>query len=113
MMTSTKEQLQAAIEHLRNVDTYDIAAEFEREILNHCGYWVGVRLDPATGEWHSVCEASRCVSSDEYFGESGVLSEMTILSGQTSEYPGPEAGYEWEVDEDGEYWGNDSGTSMS
>ena len=108
-MVSTKEQLEAAIEALRIVDTYDIVAEFERELLNHCGHWVGVRLDPRDGQWHSVCEASRSVSCDEYFNESGSLSQMTVLSGQTSEYPGPTDGYEWEASDTGTYWGNDSG----
>lgn len=96
MTTTTRENLQY-------VDTRELVSEFERELLNHCGHWVGVRLDPATGGWYVVVEPSRNVSCNEYFNESGVLSEMTVLSGQTCEYPGPEDGYEWEDDSTGSY----------
>jgi hypothetical protein len=102
-------KLETALESLLNVDTYDIAAEFEKQLLTRSGLWIGMRLDPLTGAWHHSCEASATTSCDEYFQESGLLSEMTVCSGSTNGTPGPNDGYEWEKSDDGEYWGNDSG----
>jgi hypothetical protein len=108
-METQTQNLETALESLRNVDTYDIAKEFEKQLLEHTGHWVGIRLDPLTGIWHSSCDASKTTSCDEYFNESGLLSEMTVCSGSTNGTPGPDDGYEWENSDEGEYWGDDSG----
>ena len=107
--THTIEQLNSAVDALRSVDAWQIARDFEATKIDHVGHWVGVRLNPADGEFHTVCEASRNVSAEEYFDEAGCLSEMTVCSGQCGETPGPEDGYEWEQSKEGTYWGNDDG----
>ena len=105
--THTIETLTIAVDALRSVDAWQIAKEFETAKLDHVGHWVGIRLNPADGDWHSVCDASSNVSCEEYFNENGLLSEMTVCSGQCNETPGPEDGYEWTASDAGTYWGND------
>lgn len=97
-----------AIEKLREVDATIIAADYERECIENAGLWTCVRLTPQSGEWYCDSEVSKCCSTDEYFGESGVFSAMTLISSQSSFTPGPGDGYEWEEDENGSYWGDPS-----
>ena len=100
------EKLQAAINRLENVSAWDIACDFDKELISNPGCYVAARIDPATGDHRISVEASWCCSADEYFSESGVLSDTTLCSGSYTNSPGPEDGYEWEEDEDGNYWGN-------
>jgi len=80
-----------------------MAQQFEKEKIDHCNHVVAIRFEPKDGSWYSTCEVSWGVSEDEYFSNSGLLSQMTLLSGKTSGTPGPDDGYEWEDDAHGPY----------
>lgn len=112
MSEYTKETLQSAIDNLEKMkdNTYSMAVEFDQEKISTNGSYVAITVNPS-GSWSVHSSPSWECSCDEYFSESGVLSLNTIHS-ETGCFgsPGPEDGYEWEDSEDGEYYGDDSGT---
>lgn len=79
-----------------------------REFLIECAesptLYHALDYNPRTGKYFITSEASRSESADEYFGEHGILSRCSILSASASNFfPGPEDGYEWIADSNGNY----------
>jgi hypothetical protein len=94
---NTTESLTSALEAIEKLDAVEIVGEF-RAFEHSCtpGSYCALVLNPATGETHTVNEASWSCSTDEYFGESGVLSRTTLLSSTRAHWsPSPDDGFEW------------------
>ncbi len=98
----TTEQMKEAINKLNDLDPRRIVADFLA--FDHscpCGTYCAAVLTPLTGEVDFIHAASRSCSANEYFGEDGVLSRMTILSSTRAYWaPSPDEGFEWEDGED-------------
>ena len=109
------ESLRAAIAALKTLDAVEIVGKF-RECEHGCGAgsYCAIVLDPATGEVHTVNEASWSCSADEYFGESGELSRQTLLSSTRAHWsPSPDDGFEWDESGDDYLWDGSNPSSWS
>ena len=96
--TNSIESLRAAVTALKTLDAVSIVAQF-REFAHHCapGTYCAITLDPFTGKVDTANEPSWSCSMDEYFGESGVLSRLTLLSEMRAHWsPSPDDGFEWD-----------------
>ena len=100
MQKHDKKTLQEAAEWLKTLDAQEICADFAK--FEHAcapGTYCAFVIDPKNHSIREVNEPSRCCSTDEYFGESGILSSTTILSGTREHWsPGPDDGFEWDYD---------------
>lgn len=98
----TAEDLREAADFVHNLDAGDLV----REYLAHrhdcaCGTYCAMVLDMGNKDTVLVNEPSWSCSSEEYFGESGVMSRTTILSGTRDHWnPGPDDGFEWDEGDD-------------
>ena len=102
--SNTITELNIALEHVAGLDISDMARDFEVARAGEPGLYHALEYNPRTGQYHVTSEASWACSADEYFGEHGVLSRITLLSRNATHYrPGPEDGFEWKDDENGEY----------
>jgi len=101
MSTHSREALESALKHLKELDAVDLVAEF-RAFEHSCthGSYCALVLDPVSGKTRTVNEASWCCSANEYFRESGVLSDITLLSDTRGHWsPGPDDGFEPDYNE--------------
>lgn len=100
--TATIEDLKSALESVEALDARDIVGDFlafEHSCIH--GTYCAAVLDPKTGDINHVNEASWSCSTDEYFGESGVLSRETLISSTRAHWsPSPDEGFEWTDGED-------------
>ena len=102
----TREELKMALRVIDKVLCDGIQHIYEQylegRIGSSCGYHA-IRYDPRTGEaWYHAAPSWE-ESADEYFGEHGVLSIHTMMTGKRWDWPGPDDGYEWEDSVCGEY----------
>jgi len=100
--TATLEDLKSALESVKDLDERSIVRDF-LAFEHSCtpGTYCAAVLDPKTGDIDHVNEASWSCSTDEYFGESGVLSRETLLSSTRAHWsPSPDEGFEWIDGED-------------
>lgn len=101
--------LKLALESARDLDALALVAEFREFCHKKCasGSYAALRYDPASGETRFCNEPSWSCSANEYFSESGILSDMTLLSARLPccGAPGPDDGFEWV---DGDDYGHPS-----
>jgi hypothetical protein len=100
--TATLENLKSALEAVTALDARDIVGDF-LAFKHSCtpGSYCAAVLDPSNGDINHVNEPSWCCSTDEYFGESGVLSRHTLISSTREHWsPGPDDKFEWTDGED-------------
>lgn len=100
--THSLESLQSALEFVRSLDASEIVEEYlQSKHSAHPGTYCAMELD-LTDKSTTFCnDASWSCSADEYFGESGILSRTTLISGTRSyDQPGPDDGFEWEEGDD-------------
>jgi hypothetical protein len=88
--------LRNAIDNLRKLDVVNFVEEFRKfEHSCHPGTYCALILNPATGEIRFLNEASWCCSTNEYFSESGALSDVTLISCTRAYWsPGPDDSFE-------------------
>jgi hypothetical protein len=101
----TSQQLRETAEWIRSLDPRDIVEEYLRH-RHACpsGTYAAIILWPEKQDHYCINEVSRCCASEEYFGESGVMSRKTLLSGIRDHWtPGPDDGFEWIERTDGDY----------
>lgn len=104
-------ELQEAIERieLAKTEIFSLCVEVEAARWGNTNYHA-VRYNPRSGEIFSTEDISWTCSADEYFKESGELSNITLWSGQGwCGWPEPDAGYEWDEVENGHLIGDPSG----
>lgn len=102
--SNTSEELKKALEHLENLDVWDMAVTFLKACAESPTLYHALELNPRTGTYHVTSEASWACSADEYFEEHGALSRVSVLSASASNYyPSPDGEFEWKEDEDGSY----------
>ena len=98
------EKLRAAMTKMEEICRSDIESAVDgiyRDAFDSTSNF-NLVLDPESGFRTSEYVGNFSCSAEEYFSENGVLSEKTLLTVE-GWFAGPDAGYEWEEDEDGEY----------
>lgn len=102
--------LQEAIELIEEAknEILSLCVEIESARWGNTNYHA-IRYNPNSGKIYATEDPSWTCSADEYFGESGVLSNVTLWSGQGwCGWPSANDGYEWEEKENGHLIGHGS-----
>ena len=97
-MKYDKSKLEAALEFLRGLDIAALTEEFlKKEHAAAPGCHFRLVIAPADGDYRFCVSPSRECSSEEFFRESGIISEFTAAASTTTwGKPSPDEGFEWE-----------------
>ena len=97
-MTHHLTKLKSVLEYIQSLDATELLVEYlKADHAAQAGTYVALVLDPKeedyfirnTPSWEETC--------DEYYQESGALSQLTLLSGTRDHYTaGADDGWEWE-----------------
>lgn len=95
-MNYSIENLKSSLELIKSLEPSDITEQF-LEFRHSCepGSYCAAVLNPKSGKVHFINESSQSCSTDEYFEDSGVLSEKTLISSIRDYFqPGPDDWFE-------------------